>query len=1116
MDVPEWLRGLGLEQYEPAFHANDIDGEVLRRLTAEDLRELGIASIGHRRRLLDAIAGLGPLPIPPRPGLDPGITGEGRVGVEAERRQLTMMFCDLVGSTPLSARYDPEDLRELIGAYHRCVADTVARFAGFVAKYMGDGVLVYFGYPEAHEDDAERAVHAGLAVIDAVGRLATPERLNVRLGVASGLVVVGDLIGAGAAQERGVVGETPNLAARLQALAQPGTLVIAESTRRQIGTLFEIEDLGPQPLAGFAEPQRAWRVVGESGVLSRFEALRSEATPLIGRAEELDLLLRRWQQAKSGEGWAVLISGEPGIGKSRLTAALSQAIRDEPHTRRRYFCSPHHQDSALYPVIVQLERAAGFARDDTADQKLGKLQELLAAGARGDDEIELLAELLSLPNSAADLNLSPPRKRQKLFEAVLHQLESLARGRPVLLVFEDAHWIDPSSRELLDLIFDRVSRLHVLLVVTFRPEFQHAWSGQPHIAMLALSRLGGRDGATLVERLAGNAGLSHEIVEEIVKRADGVPLFVEELTKAVLESADRDNRVVAVLGASPLPNLAIPATLHASLIARLDRLGPVAKEVAQIGAVIGREFSYELIQPVAQRPEPDLEAALDRLTDAGLLFCRGVPPHSAYLFKHALVQDAAYATLLRARRQQLHAAIAAALEREFPEIVAAQPELLAHHCTEAGLTQQAIDNWRRAGERAIESSANLEAIAHLTRGLKILEDQPESLQRDEKELAFQVALLTLLFAARFGSAEGERAAARASKLSRRVGADPRSLFRALLGLTMTYSVRGKIRIGRETAEQLLVLGERLHDTEPLGYAHHAMGNTLLWFGELGSARTHLEKGISLYQPESGSSLAFRFGFNCASNCHFFLGRVLWHLGYPDQALTSAEQAVAIAAAVAHPVSRAGALSWAAALHQLRGEVGRAREVAETDLALTSEEMLPFFRAHAIIFRGWALFEQGQVEEGIAQLREGLVAYRATGADLECSHWLALLAEAYRDIGQPEQGLRVIAEALDPVAQTGIVYYQPELHRLDAELRLRLDTADKQPAEASFNRALEIARNQQAKSWELRAATSLARLWREQGRRGEARELLAPVYGWFTEGFDTADLKDAKALLDRLA
>jgi class 3 adenylate cyclase len=456
--------------------------------------------------------------------------------IGAERRQLTVMFCDLVGSTPLAARLDPEDLREVIGAYHRTVADVVTGFEGFVAKYMGDGVLIYFGYPEAHEDDAERAVRAGLAVIDAVGGLATPEPLNVRLGIASGLVVVGDLIGAGAAQERGVVGETPNLAARLQALAQPGTLVIAEGTRRQIGALFAVADLGGQTLAGFVDPQRAWRVLGESGVLSRFEALRSETTPLVGRSEELELLLRRWRQAKAGEGRVVLVSGEPGIGKSRLTTELGGSIESEPHTRLRYFCSPHHQDSALYPFIVQLEHAAGFARDYTAEEKLGKLRELLSPAARGDDEVELLTELLSLPNSVADLNLSPQRKREMVFEALLHQLASLARSRPVLTVFEDAHWIDPTTRELLDLTCDRVSSLPVLLLITFRPEFQHGWGGQPHVTMLALNRLGGHDGAVMVERLAGNAGLARETVDEIVARTDGVPLFVEELTKAVLET----------------------------------------------------------------------------------------------------------------------------------------------------------------------------------------------------------------------------------------------------------------------------------------------------------------------------------------------------------------------------------------------------------------------------------------------------------------------------------------------------------------------------------------------------------------------------------------------------
>jgi class 3 adenylate cyclase len=511
------------------------------------------------------------------------------------------MFCDLVGSTALSVRFDPEDLREIIGAYHRCVAETVGRFAGFVAKYMGDGVLAYFGYPEAHEDDAERAVRAGLAVIDAVGVLNLPQPLAVRLGIASGLVVVGDLIGEGAAQERGVVGETPNLAGRLQAIARPNRVVIADSTRRQLGGLFEVEDLGPHALPGFGEAPRAWQVVGESGVVSRFEALRTQATPLVGRDEELDLLRRRWHQAKAGEGRAVLISGEPGIGKSRLAAALAESIAGEPHTRLRYFASPHHQDSALYPFVIQLERAAGFARDDTPEAKLGKLEARIAGGATGPDEITLIAELLALPNAAAELDMSRQRKREKLLAGLLHQLEALARRNPVLMVFEDAHWSDPTSRDLIDLTVDRIRRLPVLLLVTFRPEFQPPWTDRPFVTTVVLNRLGEREGSALVEALAGNAGVSSELVAEIVERSDGVPLFVEELTKAVVEAgADRGELTVSGMPAA----LAVPATLHASLLGRLDRLGPMAKVVAQAGAAIGREFSYDLVPSRPSLPNP--------------------------------------------------------------------------------------------------------------------------------------------------------------------------------------------------------------------------------------------------------------------------------------------------------------------------------------------------------------------------------------------------------------------------------------------------------------------------------------------------------------------------------
>jgi class 3 adenylate cyclase len=795
MEIVVWLRSLGLGRYEAAFRDNEIDETVLPNLTAEDLRDLGVSIVGHRRKLLDAIAALRADAGARAPSSDAATTSSApTISLEdrGERRQVTVMFSDLVGSTALSARMDPEDLRDVISAYQQCVAETVGPFGGFVAKYMGDGVLIYFGYPQAHEDDAERAVRAGLELIAAVGSLKTRVVLQTRVGVATGLVVVGDLIGSGEAQERGIVGETPNLAARLQALAPPANLIIAASTRQQIGELFDLEALGPRQLAGFAEPQHAWRVLGESGAASRFEALRSGTTPLVGRDEEVQLLLRRWEQAKMGEGRVVLISGEPGIGKSRLTAALCERIRTHPHMRMRYFCLPHYQDSALYPFIIQLERAAGFASDDTVEAKLSKLRALLVPGIHDDDDVSLLTELLSLPSSAANLNLSLQRKREKRFEALLNQLEAEARRRPVLIVFEDAHWIDPTSRELLDLTVDRARRLPVLLAITFRPEFQPAWVGRSHVTSLALNRLSERDGAVLAQKLAGNIVLTPDIVAKIVERTDGVPLFVEELTKAVLESAVQVDRVASVLAPTSLAALSVPPTLHASLMARLDRLGPVPKEVAQIGAVLGREFTYELIEPLVRRDEKELQAALGQLSDAGLLFCRGTAPHSSYLFKHALVQDAAYGTLLRGRRQELHASVAALLEQDFRELVERQPEILAHHLTAAGNTERAIDEWWKAGQRTAARSAHAEAIGHFERGLAALAALPEGPARDGREIELQLARGLSQFAVEgFQAAEAARAYTRARDLAERRG-DPQQLFKATYGLWQ--SANGAARI----------------------------------------------------------------------------------------------------------------------------------------------------------------------------------------------------------------------------------------------------------------------------------------------------------------------------------
>jgi class 3 adenylate cyclase/tetratricopeptide (TPR) repeat protein len=1101
MDIAAWLQDLGLERYLSAFRDNDIDAEVLPKLTAEDLISIGVTSVGHRRKLLDAIAGLGTA-VPAAVAAAPA---PGAPAVDAERRQLTVMFCDVVGSTALSTRYDPEDLRELVGDYHRAVAETVGRFDGFVAKYMGDGVLIYFGYPQAHEDDAEQAVRAALAVIEAVSRLPAREDLRVRLGVATGLAVVGDLIGEGAAQERGVVGETPNLAARLQALATPNTLVIAGATRRQIGELFDLEDLGPQQLAGFAEPQRAWRVLGKSGEVSRFEALRSGETPLVGRDEEIELLRRRWEQAKTGEGRVVLISGEPGIGKSRLTAAFSAQIESEPHSRLRYFCSPHHQDSALYPFIAQLERAAGFGRDDPVDAKLGKLRALLAPGTRDDDDIALLSELLSLPSSAADLNLSLQRKREKLLEALLNQLEAEARHRPVVMVFEDAQWIDPTSRELLDLSVDRVRHLPVLLAITFRPEFQPPWGGRSHVMNLTLNRLGERDGEALVHKLAGGAALTAEIVSEIVERTDGVPLFVEELTKAVLESA---GQVTAVLGAASHAARSVPATLHASLMARLDRLGPAPKETAQIGAVLGREFSYELIEAVAQRPERELQAALRQLSDAGLLFCRGTAPHASYLFKHALVQDAAYGTLLRARRQELHGRVAAALETHFADLVERQPELLAHHLTAAGDTERAAHQWLKAGQHAAEQSAYLEAIAHLERGLGLLHSLPESPDRDGCEIDLQLALAGCLLTAK-GAAAAKLPYMRAFDLAESSGS-PQQRFDALYGVWQATNMSGGSAAASPLSARLLSMTEQEGDDGLRLQAHHSAWATLAFAGDPAKTREHTDAGRLLYDPEKHASHRFVYGGHDPGACALLLGAwAEWLLGYPEKALASSAESVSMAERIAHPFTLSLALTFCAVLHLNRREPERALSLAEAVEAMIAEQRLSLPLEPGIV-HGAALVGQGAAEEAIARIREGVTKSTRLGRP----YGLAFLAECLARHGDRAAALAALQEGLEISRTTGEHGWDAELHRLAGTVLLAENKLN--DGEASLQQAIGIAQAQQAKSLELRAARDLARLWGEQGRRTEARDLVAPVYGWFTEGFDTADLKEAKALLDQLA
>jgi class 3 adenylate cyclase/predicted ATPase len=1121
MDLAAWLHGLGLERYVPAFHDNDVDGEVLRRLTAEDLRELGVSSIGHRRRLLDAIAALTEVASEPT-------TARAVVGTvtpratpaqaNAERRQLTVMFCDLVGSTALSARLDPEDLREIIAAYHRAVAETIAESDGFVSRYMGDGVLAYFGYPQAHEDDAERAVRAGLGLIDAVSRLDVKSaKLQARVGIATGLVVVGDLIGEGSAQEQSVVGETPNLAARLQALAEPDAVVIGAGTRRLIGDLFEYRDLGAVEVRGLAGPVPAWQVLRPSVVASRFEALHGSAlTPLVGRDEEIELLLRRWARAKAGDGQVVLISGEPGIGKSRIAAALAERLHAEPYLRLRYFCSPYHQNSALFPFVDQLGRAAGFVREDPPAVKLEKLEALVARAAPPGEDVVFLADLLSLPASGRHPlpGLSPQRKKERTLEALLRQLDGLARQQPVLTVFEDAHWIDPTSRELLDLTIERVRSLPVLLIMTFRPEFQMPWTGQPQVTMLALNRLDRHDRTVLVEQIADGKALPDEVIAQIIDRADGVPLFVEELTKSVLESgllrAEGDRYVLD----GALPPFAIPTTLHDSLMARLDRLASV-RMVAQIGAAIGRQFSYGLLRAVSRLPEDELQAALARLVASELVFQRGAPPDAVYSFKHALVQDAAHGSLLRGDRQQLHAQIAEALETHSPELMDSQPEVLAHHYTEAGSNEKAVDYWGRAGKRSAARSAVGEALIQFEKGLARLGLMPESPERRRKELDLQCQLGSVRLAAYgYGAPQTGAAYDRARDLWLQLGYPPGYL-RVPWGQWMYHINGGELDVAQRFAEELLHLSQQQKDGssgEVLG--HLCVGVCHNLRGVFVQARLQLTEASRLYDLAEHRTLVVQTGVQPPALTLGHLGLALWCLGYPDQALARSLAGIDGARREEHQPSLSTSLSLAMRALSFLGDDTLLAQLADELAAMGTEQGFPYWRAQARIYQGWITAKGGDLESGLFAIREGLAASRAAGARIWIPRHLALEAQVEALRGHIGAAASILIEAVSKSAERGEHWYEGELHRLRGELLLKIEEPEE--AEKEFARALTVARTQQARMWELRAALSLARLRRDRGRHTEARDLLAPVYGWFTEGFDTPDLKEAKALLGELA
>jgi len=1034
----------------------------------------------------------------------------------AEHRQLSVMFCDLVDSVGLAERLDPESLRDVLTAYQRRATEIVEAAGGLVAQYQGDGILAYFGYPVASEDDAERAIRAGLELVKDVEGLAPAlEKLRLRVGIATGMVVVGERGASAVADQPPIVGGILNLAARLQSIAEPNTIIIAPSTKRLAGGLFEYADLGPRNLKGFSQPIRIWQVLGKSVVASRFEALRSAHMPLVGREEEVELLQRRWARAKRGEGQVVLVSGEAGIGKSRLAHALQERLAAEAHAQLIYHGSPNHEDSALYPVISQLVGAAGIEREDSADQKLAKLETALAPTSENPKEaLSLLAPLLSIPLGprSALLELTPHRRKELVFRTLLGQLEVLATQQPVLMLAEDAHWFDPTSLELFSLIVERITSMPVLLIITARPEFAPPWPSHTHVSTVALNRLGKNEGGALAFSIAKGKALPPEVLNHILAHTDGVPLFVEELTKTVLESGllnDAGDRYVL---RGPLPSLAIPSTLHASLLARLDRLAAV-KDVVQMAAAIGREFSYSLIAAVAGLQEQDLRSALARLAAAELIFQQGTPPDAKYLFKHALVQDAVYASLVRNRRQQIHAQIARALEAQFPDVVASEPEMLAHHFTAAGLTERGVLYWKQAGQYASDHSAFVEATRHFNTGIELLKTLPDTPARRQEELALYIGLGAALIVTKgHGSVEVENAYLKAHALCLQMGETP-ELAPVLLGLWRCYIARSQLRTSRELGESLLRLSHLNADPALAVVAHYALGNSSLLLAELAEARRHFEGGFAHYAPEQRRAPVFRSGQDPGVACQSYSALCLWLLGFPDQARARSQAALALADEVKHPFSVAFALCCIAFVSQFRRDVRNVREEAEAAVALATEHGFAAWASLATCFRGWALATEDQSEKGLVELQQGVAALRAQGAGIWLPFRCTMLAEVFDLLGNTKEGLQSLAEAQTLMDETEERWWEAEIYRLQGTLLWRNSMAPPAEVETWLRRAVDVARRQEAKSLELRAATSLAHLWHQQGKHDEADDLLAPVYNWFTEGFDAPDLKEAKALLE---
>jgi class 3 adenylate cyclase/predicted ATPase len=1111
MDVGTWLASLGLDQYEPLFREHAIEADILPELTDQHLSDLGVP-LGHRLRLLRAIGELasdGQLPSEPR---TPG---------ELERRQLTVLFCDLVGSTELTAELGPEDMADLIGAFRGVVAAAVTRFDGHIAKWMGDAAMVYFGYPRAHEDDAERAARAALALIEAVAALRHEHdaALKVRIGISTGLVVVGELIGEGEARLRGIVGDTPDLAMRLQALTEPDTVVVSAATLRLLGKTFETRPLGPQAFRGPGRPIPAWLIIGERENVSRFDASRSETlTPFVGREEEIALLLERWRRAIGGEGQVAMLSGEAGIGKSRILAMLRERLGGERHVALRYQCSPHHINDSFHPVIGQIWHAAGFVGGEPSSTRLDKLERMVeSVGLPIEEIVPYMAAVLAIPAGGRypPLDLAPGELKERTIAALIAPPVELAKQIPLLMILEDAHWIDPSSLDLANRMVDMARHMPVLWVMTFRPEFSPPWLAREHVTALSLNRLARDQSLTMIDGVAEGKQLPAVVLDQILAKTDGVPLFVEELTKSVLESELVREQGGAYVLASALTPLAIPSTLQDSLTARLDRLSPI-KETAQIGAAIGREFSHALLEAISPIKGAALDDVLRQLTEAELIYRRGSADKAGYVFKHALVQDTAYGSMLRSRRQRIHAQIAAALEAHVTEEEYA-PAVIAHHFTEAGLAAPAASAWLAAAELALSQSAPVEAERHASAGLALISGIAEGAERHALELSLLVARANAMVPLKSVSAPETFEAMLAAKrlLDQGIGTDLQRVS-ILYGLCAGTTLAARLKEAMALAEEIIEVAERLDDPTYRVLGYRQLATLQFYAGHNREALASLQKGSAYRDPQRQRALSYRFGWDQGLAILSFEVLVRLSLGLLDSAARLRDQVLAETSRHGHATTVASAtfcvLTWPElVLHELP-ELERD---SERLAAFCTEKKVEQIRLLASLHQAYARAMREPIAANIEILRAALEALRKSGGTTGNSITLSNLAEALLVAGDLDGAEAVLRDGFDFVDQSGERYWLADLHRLSGQVALRRERPDRARAEACFREAIEVARSQDARLLELRAATDLARLWQDTRTAVEIRALIEPALATIEGGETAPDVRNARELLAQL-